>query len=111
MERELLKGHLDMLLLAIIGRTPGHGYAILSSLYDLSDGTFDLPEGTIYPALHRLEDKGYLTSTWQKVEGRRRRMYQITEVGAQVYGEQTAIWDNLQHSIRLVLGASEQSPA
>ena len=58
MDRERLKGNLDLLLLSVLSSGPAHGYAIISALRDRSGGTFDLPEGTIYPALHRLEDAG-----------------------------------------------------
>ena len=66
MERERLKGNLDLLLLSVLSSGPAHGYAIISALRDRSGGTFDLPEGTIYPALHRLEDSGLLVSTWDR---------------------------------------------
>ncbi len=56
MNRERIKGHLDLLLLSVLAAGPAHGYAIISALRERSEGTFDLPEGTIYPALHRLED-------------------------------------------------------
>ncbi len=67
MDRERLKGNLD-LLLSVPSSGPAHGYAIISALRDRSGGTFDLPEGTIYPALHRLEDSGLLASTWAGAE-------------------------------------------
>jgi PadR family transcriptional regulator, regulatory protein PadR len=63
MDRERLKGNLD-LLLSVLWSGPAHGYAIILALRDRSGGTFDLPEGTIYPALHRLEDAGLLADTW-----------------------------------------------
>ena len=66
MDRERLKGNLDLLLLSVLSSGPAHGYAIISALRDRSGGTFDLPEGTIYPALHRLEDAGLLVSTWDR---------------------------------------------
>ena len=58
MNAETLKGHLDLLLLAAVQRRPTHGYAIADTLRARSDGAFDLPEGTLYPALHRLERAG-----------------------------------------------------
>ena len=61
---EALKGHLDLLLLAILAEGPAHGYAIIEALRRKSKGTFDLPEGTIYPALHRLERQDLLHSHW-----------------------------------------------
>ena len=64
MNRERIKGHLDLLLLSVLAGRPAHGYAIISALRERSEGTFDLPEGTIYPALHRLEDAKLLSSSW-----------------------------------------------
>src|SRR6185437_4435665 len=81
-DRERLKGNLDLLLLSILAAGPAHGYAIISALRERSEGTFDLPEGTIYPALHRLEEAGLLASTWSQAEGRRRRVYGLTDEGA-----------------------------
>ena len=75
------KGHLDLALLAVLAQQSGHGYEVVSQLRDRSDGAFDLPEGTVYPALHRLELSGYLTSDWVVREGRRRRIYSITPSG------------------------------
>ena len=68
MDRERLKGSLDLLLLSVLSSGPTHGYAIISALRDRSGGTFDLPEGTIYPAPHRLEHAGLLASTWAQAE-------------------------------------------
>jgi PadR family transcriptional regulator, regulatory protein PadR len=76
-----LKGHLDFLLLAAIGREPLHGYAIVEAIRDASGGEFDLAEGTVYPALYRLEGAGLLASTWKRVGGRRRRIYRLTRRG------------------------------
>ena len=81
MRSEVLKGHLDFLLLAAIAREPLHGYAIVESIREASRGEFDLAEGTVYPALYRLESAGLLTSTWKRVAGRRRRIYRLTRRG------------------------------
>jgi PadR family transcriptional regulator, regulatory protein PadR len=64
MDRERRKGNLDLLRLSVLSSCPAHGYATISALRDRSGGTFDLPEGTIHPALHRLEDVGLVASTW-----------------------------------------------
>ena len=69
---EALKGHLDLLLLAVLEKGPAHGYVIIEMLRERSGGTFDLPEGTIYPALHRMEENGLLSSHWTENGGRRR---------------------------------------
>src|SRR5256885_15654800 len=73
MRAESLKGHLDGMILAVVGAAPAHGYAVIEELKRRSGGTFDLPEGTVYPALHRLEAEGLLSSAWGSESGRRRR--------------------------------------
>src|SRR5215470_20408237 len=78
---EALKGHLDPLILAVVAATPAHGYAIIEELKRRSGGAFALPEGTVYPALHRLEESGLLASSWASGSGRRRRVYELTARG------------------------------
>ena len=78
---EQVRGNLDMLLLAIVADAPVHGYAALEELRRRSDAAFDLPEGTVYPALHRLEAAGLLASSWDKTSARKRRVYTITKRG------------------------------
>ncbi len=73
MNAELLKGHLDGLILSILARSPSHGYAVLAEVKRLSEAIFDLPEGTIYPALHRLEHAGLVSSEWSAGVPHRRR--------------------------------------
>src|SRR5205085_2476832 len=80
MEGEMLKGHLDMIVLAALAAGPAHGYAVIEEIKRRSGDAFDLPEGTVYPALHRLEDAGLLASRWETAEsGRRRRVYTLTK--------------------------------
>ncbi len=69
------------MILAILGDGPAHGYAVAQALKQRSGGVFDLPEGTIYPALHRLERAQLLSSEWATAAGRRRRVYQLTAKG------------------------------
>ena len=76
-----MKGHVDLLVLATLSRGPLHGYGLVEELRDVSDGAFDLAEGTVYPALYRLEAAGLLSSTWSHVSGRRRRLYRLTRRG------------------------------
>ncbi|MDT5039403.1 MAG: PadR family transcriptional regulator, regulatory protein PadR [Actinoplanes sp.] len=80
-ESQSLKGHLDVLLLATLEDGPRHGYAVKEALRAGSGGRFDLPTGTVYPALHRLESAGLIAGSWSVVDGRRRRTYQLTAVG------------------------------
>src|SRR2546425_7154286 len=92
MNGETLKGHLDMLLLAVLLPDPAHGYAIIEALRHRSGGKFDLAEGTVYPALHRLERDGLLASGWSAETGRRRRGYEITERGRTALAEFQRDW-------------------
>src|ERR671939_1771701 len=78
-QAQALKGHLDVLLLAALADGPRHGYAVKEALRDNSGGRFDLPTGTVYPALHRLEAAGLIKGTWSVVDGRRRRSYRLTQ--------------------------------
>jgi PadR family transcriptional regulator PadR len=103
MSGQALKGHLDLLLLAILADGSMHGYAIIDELRMRSDDTFDLPEGTVYPALHRLQKGGYLDSEWSEVQGRRRRTYRLTEPGRGALGEQRKAWNEFSDAISGVL--------
>jgi PadR family transcriptional regulator PadR len=104
MNRERLKGNLDLLLLSVLAAGPAHGYAIISALRERSEGTFDLPEGTIYPALHRLEDAGLLGSSWAEGEGRKRRVYGLTDSGVAALASERTEWRAFVTGIQAVLG-------
>jgi PadR family transcriptional regulator, regulatory protein PadR len=106
MKAERLKGNLDLLLLSVLAAGPGHGYAIISALRERSEGTFDLPEGTIYPALHRLEDAGLVSSSWAVAQGRRRRVYALTDQGEAALAAERTEWRQFAHGIHAVLGWS-----
>ena len=103
MNKERLKGNLDLLLLSVLSAGPAHGYAIISALRDRSGGLFDLPEGTIYPALHRLEDEGLLLSSWAEADGRRRRIYALTDKGAAALAAERTAWQKFAGGIHAVL--------
>jgi PadR family transcriptional regulator PadR len=103
--REQLKGHLDLLLMSVLQRGPAHGYEIIASLRERSDGAFDLPEGTVYPALHRLEAAGWLSSGWTTLGGRRRRTYQLTADGAAALRTEQAAWKRFSRSVGAILAA------
>jgi PadR family transcriptional regulator, regulatory protein PadR len=104
MMTEKLKGNLDMLLLAVLAAGPGHGYSIITRLRERSDGAFDLPEGTVYPALHRLESAGLLDSAWEVVAGRRRRLYRLTAAGQESLTAEARQWRSFSGSVAQVLG-------
>ncbi|MDZ4827870.1 MAG: helix-turn-helix transcriptional regulator [Actinomycetota bacterium] len=103
MRREALKGHLDLLLLAVVAPGPTHGYAVIEELRRASGYVFDLPEGTIYPALHRLERAGFLASEWSTNEGRRRRVYSLTDRGREALDAQRQEWQAFAGAMQLVL--------
>jgi PadR family transcriptional regulator, regulatory protein PadR len=103
-ERERLKGHLDLLLLSVLAAGPAHGYAIITALRARSDGAFDLPEGTVYPALHRLEEAGLLASDWADADGRRRRVYALTSAGSAALAAQRTEWTRFASGVQAVLG-------
>jgi PadR family transcriptional regulator PadR len=103
MNAETLKGHLDLLLLAAVQSRPAHGYAIADTLRARSDGAFDLPEGTLYPALHRLERAGLLSSRWSEVGGRRRRVYQLTARGQRSLAKRQSEWRDFSRAVLAVV--------
>jgi len=101
---EALKGHLDLLLLAILAEGPAHGYAIIEALRRKSEGTFDLPEGTIYPALHRLERQDLLHSHWLEDSARRKRIYSLTTKGRQALTQRQDEWKKFSTAINATVG-------
>lgn len=104
MKADTVNGQLDPLLLATIAQAPAHGYAILQRLKQRSSGAFDLAEGTIYPALHRLERDGLLTSSWSIESGRRRRVYTLTRAGRSALTERRRDWAQFARAVEAVLG-------
>jgi PadR family transcriptional regulator, regulatory protein PadR len=106
MNGQVLKGHLDLLLLAAVGTRPAHGYAIVEQLRERSGGTFDLAEGTVYPALHRLEQAGLLRSGWSMAAGRRRRVYELTARGRGALEVQQRDWRRFSSAVSAVLGST-----
>ena len=103
MRAETLKGHLDFLLLAIVAAEPAHGYRIIDELKRRSGGAFDLPEGTVYPALHRLEQGGLLTSAWADGSGRRRRIYRVTGRGRRALARERRQWSGFKRAVEAVV--------
>jgi DNA-binding PadR family transcriptional regulator len=106
MPGEEIKGHLDALLLAVVADGPVHGYAAVERLRARSGGRFDLPEGTVYPALHRLESDGLLRSQWTVVGGRRRRQYELTDRGRATLRARTDEWRRFAGAVNLVLASA-----
>ncbi|MDQ6696112.1 MAG: helix-turn-helix transcriptional regulator [Actinomycetota bacterium] len=81
MKPDGVRGHLDLVLLGILADGAGHGYRVIMELRARTEGALDLPEGSVYPALHRLEKAGLLASDWEAGPVRRRRVYRLTEQG------------------------------
>ena len=104
MRNEPLKGHLDLLVLACLEAGPRHGYAVIEQLRQRSSGFFDLPEGTVYPVLHRLEEARLLASRWSSSNGRRRRVYRLTRSGSAALARQTNQWNQFAEAVTAVVG-------
>ena len=104
-DAQALKGHLDVLLLATLNDGPQHGYAIKEALRDGSGGRFDLPTGTVYPALHRLERAGLISGAWSVVDGRRRRSYELTADGQRKLNGERANWREFSTAVTTLLEA------
>jgi PadR family transcriptional regulator PadR len=105
MKADTLRGHLDALLLAVLDGRKLHGYAIIEALQLRSDGALELPTGTVYPALRRLERAGWLASEWDVVSGRKRRTYHLTRSGEQALAAERTEWREFTTVIGGVLGA------
>ena len=103
-----VKGQLGLMLLSVLSEGPAHGYAVITALRDRSDGLLELTEGSVYPALHRLEDAGLLASRWEAVAGRRRRMYEITPEGLEALSSQHREWRALVDAVNNVLRRPKQ---
>jgi PadR family transcriptional regulator, regulatory protein PadR len=104
MKTDALNGQLDPLVLATIAEDPAHGYAILQRLRQKSQGAFDLAEGTLYPALHRLERDGLLSSSWTIEGGRRRRVYNLTRSGRSALQSRRRDWVQFARAVEAVIG-------
>jgi PadR family transcriptional regulator PadR len=99
----MVRGHLELLLLGVLRRGPQHGYAAITGLRELSGGEFDLPEGTVYPALHKLEAGGLVRSTWSTIDGRKRRVYELTAEGRAALAVQRRQWTSFARGVEAVL--------
>src|SRR5688572_9893976 len=104
MRAKTLKCQLDLLLLALLEDGPRHGYAVIEELRRRSGEALDLPEGTMYPALHRLERAGLLQSTWNDTSGRRRRTYSLTQRGTRAVHEKRVEWQSFATVVHAVVG-------
>jgi DNA-binding PadR family transcriptional regulator len=102
--RELLKGSTDSLLLYLINNQPMYGYQIIKEIEKKSNGYFQFKEGTLYPALHRLEKEGLIRGKWQKLpNGQERRYYHIQEKGQMVLNERMSTWRDFSKAVNMVM--------
>ena len=105
---EFLKGTLDMLILKIVALGPIHGYAISQRIQQISRDFFQVPQGSLYPALHRLENRGLLDAVWKETEsGREAKFYRLTQKGRKQLEAETASWQRLTEAVSLILNLSE----
>jgi PadR family transcriptional regulator, regulatory protein PadR len=105
---EFLKGTLDMLILKIVALGPIHGYAISQRIRQISKDFFQLQQGSLYPALHRLEDRGWLRPEWKKTEtGREAKFYSLTPRGRKQLADEMRTWGKLADSVGLILRTVE----
>jgi PadR family transcriptional regulator len=103
MRCDVLKNHLELLVLTALKAGPGHGYSIIRAIRDRSDGEFELLEGSLYPALHRLERDRLVTSSWSQVAGRKRRVYKLSRKGRAALDQQERDWRRFERAMNLVL--------
>lgn len=100
---DILQGMLDMLLLRILSEASLHGYAVGKRLREVSGERLQIPQGSLYPALHRLENRGLLSSEWTTLRGRKAKVYSITERGRRQLSDEVSEWEELSIAISLVL--------
>ena len=103
------QGTLDMLILQILSLKPAHGYAIAQRLDQASRGVVQVPQGSLYPALHRLENRGLLAADWKATEtGREAKFYRLTRKGRAQLETEAAGWERLAEAVGLILKMSEE---
>jgi len=101
---DLIQGTLDLLILKTIGGEPKHGWAIAKRIEQVSEDALQVTQGALYPALHRLEQQGWISAKWRKTEtGREAKFYQLTKAGAGQLEKELAQWERLSNAIRLVI--------
>jgi PadR family transcriptional regulator PadR len=101
---ELLQGTLDLLILKTLRAGPMHGYAVAQRIQQCSDDVLVVEEGSLYPALYRMEERGWIAAEWGKSENNRRaKFYSLTRTGRKQLEQEVAIWDRVRRAITLVL--------
>jgi PadR family transcriptional regulator, regulatory protein PadR len=101
---ELLQGTLDMLILKIVALGPVHGYGISQRIQQISNDVLQVQQGSLYPALHRLEKRGWLAAEWGESEnGREAKFYKLSAVGRKQLAAEEATWNRLSEAVELIL--------
>ncbi len=104
MQGELLQGTLDLLVLKTLAIGPAHGHTIAHAIARRSEAVLQVEHGSLYPALHRLEDRGWISSFWGTSENNRRaRYYRLTPKGRAQLAEQTSRWDEIVRAVNRIL--------
>jgi len=107
-KNEFLKGTMDMLILKVVALGPIHGYAISQRIQQISKDFFQVQQGSLYPALHRLEDRGWLRADWRESEtGRDAKFYSLTRKGRKQLENELAYWERLSEAVGLILRTAE----
>ena len=105
---EFLKGTLDMLILKVVAAGPIHGYAISQRIQQVSKDFFQVPQGSLYPALHRLEERGWLEAEWRDTAtGREAKFYKLTRKGRTQLETEVLHWEKLTDAVALILRTAE----
>lgn len=107
MDSQLLWGTIELLILEVVSHAPTYGYQITQTVASRSKGEFELKEGSLYPALHRMERQKLLTSFWQEVDGRRRKYYKITSTGQKALATRKQEWMSYAKGVQGVLGGHQ----
>jgi transcriptional regulator len=105
---DILQGTLDMLILKIVALGPIHGYGIAQRIRQISNDVLQVQQGSLYPALHRLEERKWLKAEWREAEsGREARFYTLTKTGREQLQVEASEWDRLSAAVRLIMRTSE----
>ena len=104
MDTKLLNGTLEMMMLEVLSQGPSYGYEIVQTVLSRSGGQFELKEGSLYPALHRLERQKLLSSYWTEHEGRRRKYYKLSAAGRKALAARRQEWQAFAQGVNGVLG-------
>ncbi len=104
--KELLKGSTDMLILSLLEEENMYGYEMIKKISEKSENIFEFKEGTLYPILHTLEEKNYITSYWTSAGAKKRKYYSITKTGKKHLNEKKKEWEVFSTSVNHVVGGA-----